>query len=112
MGAVPDIMKAKLKIIAATFIGTTAFWCLAIVGVFWCLPDNSGMSFIEDAQRRGFSALMSARNTESQPVTFTVAESRTNAITADASQVVLLERELPPAGELWIGIRKTKTELK
>ncbi len=112
LGAVADLMKSKLKIIGATFVGTSAFWCLAIVGFSWFLPNNSGISFIEDAQRRGFSAVMSARNTESQPVTFAVAELRTNAVSAGTSQVVLLERQLPPAGELWIGIRKTKNEPK
>jgi hypothetical protein len=106
------IMKTKLTIIAVTFLATTLFWCLAIGGFFWCLPDKGGVSFIGDAQQRGFSTMMSARNTESHPVTFTVVEVGTNTASADAPQAVLLERQLPPAGELWIGVRKTKAGAK
>jgi hypothetical protein len=105
-------MKPKLKIIAVTFVATTLFWCLAILGFFWCLPERGGVNFIDDAQRRGFYAMMSARNTESQPVTFTVAELVTDTTSADTPRPVLLERQLPPAGELWIGIKKSKTGSK
>ena len=105
-------MKTKLKTIVITFIATTVFWCSVIVGCFWLLPKSTGVSFIEVAQRRGFVGMMSARNAESQPVTFTVEELRTNTASADASPIVLLERQLPPAGEFWIGIKKTKTQAK
>jgi hypothetical protein len=107
-----SLMKAKLKISVATFVATTGFWGLAIFVFFWCLPDRSDVNFIEDAQRRGFYAMMSARNSESQPMSFTVAELRTNATSADTPQAILLERQLPPAGELWIGIKKAKMENK
>jgi len=100
--------KTKLKTIAATFVATTVFWCFAILGVFWWLSHENGDDFIEDAQKRGFYEMMMARNTESQPVTFTVAELPTNTASADTPQLVLLERQVPPAGELWIGIKKTK----
>jgi hypothetical protein len=102
------IVKTKLTIIAVTFLATTAFWCLAIICFFWCCSDKGAVSFIEDAQGKGFSTMMSARNTESQQVTFTVVELGTNAGSARGPQTVLLERQLPPAGELWIGVRKAK----
>ncbi len=105
-------MKAKLKIIAVTFVVTTVFWCLVIIGFLWLPSEDSGVSFIEDAARRGFVNMMSARNTESKSVTFTVAELPPNATNADSPQTVLLERQLPPSGEFWIGIKKTKTEGK
>ena len=105
------VVKIKLKIIIITFLATTVFWCLVIVGVFWLGPrQNSGVSIIQDAQQRGFVGMMSARNPDSQPVTFTVEELRTNVTRADTSQVILLERQVPPSGEFWVGIRKAKTE--
>jgi hypothetical protein len=106
-------MKTKLKIILVTFVATTVFWCLVAVGFFWFASEqSSGVSFIEDAHRRGFVAMMRAANSESQPVTFVVEELRTNAMSAAASHVVLLERKLKPSGEFWVGIRKTKTETR
>ena len=106
-------MKTKLKIVIVTFIATTVFWCLVAVGLFWFASERgSGVNFIEDAHRRGFVAMLRAANVESQPVTFVVEELRTNAASAAASQVVLLERELTPSGEFWVGIRKRKTETK
>ena len=106
-------MKTKLKIILVTFATTTVFWCLVVVGFFWFASEqSSGVSFIEDAHRRGFIVRMRAANAESQPVTFVVEELRTNATRATASPVVLLERELTPSGEFWVGIRKTKTEIR
>ena len=104
-------MKTKLKTIIVTFLATTAFWCLVIVGTFWLgSRQNTGVSFIQDAQQRGFIGIISARNPEAQAVTFTVEELRTNSTRADTSQVVLLERQVPPSGEFWVGIRKTKIE--
>ena len=106
-------MKTKLKTIIVTFVATTVFWCLVVAGFFWFGSEqSSGVSLIEDAHRRGFVAMMRAANVESQPVTFVVEELRTNATSAAASPVVLLERELTPSGEFWVGIRKTKTETK
>jgi hypothetical protein len=106
-------MKTKLKIIIVTFVATTVFWCLVVVGLFWLGSEqSSGVSFIEDARGRGFVAMMRAANEESQPVTFVVEELRTNATGAAASKAVLLERELTPSGEFWVGIRKTKAESK
>jgi hypothetical protein len=106
-------MKTKLKIIIVTFVATTVFWCLVVVGFFWFASEqSSGVSFIEDAHRRGFVVMMRAANEESQPVTFVVEELSTNATIAVALPVILLEWELTPSGEFWVGIRKTKTEPK
>ena len=107
LGGTPHPMKSKLKIIIATFLATTAFWCLLI---FWLGQSRqSGISFIDDARQRGFVGMMSARNVESQSVIFTVEELRTNMTRTDTSRVVLLQRLLPPSGEFWVGIRKTET---
>ena len=105
-------MKSKLKTIIITFVATTLFWCLVVVCTIWLFRDNSGVSFTEDAMGRGFVAIMSARNTEPQAVTFTVAELRTNTASANAQETVLLERQLPPAEEFWIGIKKGPTGVK
>jgi len=105
------IVKTKLKIIIITFLATTAFWCLVIVGVFSLgSSQNSGVGVVQDAQQRGFVGMMSILNPDSQPVTFTVEELRTNVTRADTSQVILLERQVPPSGGFWVGIRKAKTE--
>ena len=58
---------------------------LVVVGFFWLAEQSSGVSFVEDAQRRGFVAMMRAVNAESQPVTFVVEELRTNATSGTAS---------------------------
>ena len=100
-------MKTKLIIIGLTFLGTTLFWCLVIVCTFWFLGDKSGVSFVEDARQKGYCAMMAAWNDEPRPVTFTVAELPTNAISV-TPEVVLLERQLPPAGKFWVGIKKKK----
>jgi flagellar basal body-associated protein FliL len=107
-------MKTKLKIIIVSSLATTVFWCLVVVValVWFGSEQTSGVSLIEDARKRGFVAMMRAANVESQPVTFVVEELRTNATGAAASQAVLLERELTPSAEFWVGIRKTKTEIK
>jgi len=106
-------MKTKRKIIIVTFVVTTVFWCLVVVGFFWFASEQSSdVSLIEDAHRRGFVGIMRAANQESRPVTYVVEELRTNATSAAASQVVLLERELTPSEVLWVGIRKTKPETK
>jgi hypothetical protein len=102
----------KFKIIILTFVATTIFWALAVIGYLWLASENSGVSFVEDAHRRGFLVMMRAANEESQPVTFVVEELHTNAVTADAGRTVLLERQLPPTGEFWVGIKKTKTDTK
>ena len=101
-------MKGKLKIIAASFVGTTAFWCLAIVVTFLCLGQETNVDVIHNGVTQGFSDLIAARNTESQPVTFTVEELPTNRLSSDTPKVVLMERELPPQGVFWIGIKQTK----
>ena len=108
-------MKSKLKIIIITFLATTAFWCLAVVGFFWWASSDqsTGVTFMEDARKRGFVAVMKTRNAETQPVTFTVEEVCTNATgmdTSDTSRVVLLERQLPPSGEFSIGIGRTENK--
>jgi hypothetical protein len=107
-------MKPKLKIIILTFIGTTAFWCLVIVGIFWWAEHfpSTSVSFIDDAQSRGFYSMMRVCNGQSQSVTFTVAEIFTNMPAAATSDVVLLERQVPPSGEFWIGVREKTRESK
>ena len=102
-------MKTKLKVIALTFAATTVFWCLAIAGFLWLAPGSTDRCIHLEAADRGFLTVMSARNIESQPVTFTVAEFQTNAASTDLLQNVLLERQLPPSGELWVGIKRTQT---
>src|SRR5467141_2493788 len=93
-----------------TFTATTAFWCLAIVA-FVCLSQrNAGVDLGADARQRGFIAMLRALNTESQPVTFVVEELRGNKTSTNTSQVVLLERQLPPAGELCVGIKKAQNK--
>ena len=100
-------MRTKLALILVTSVATTLFWFLAIVGVAWLAPGGSGgTSFVADACRRGWVAMMRAWNDEPRPVTFIVAELDTNAVGTNVSDVVLLRRELPPSGEFWIGIKK------
>jgi hypothetical protein len=101
-------MKGKLKIIAATFVATTAFWCLAIVIIVMSFGQETNVDVIHYAATQGFSDLIAARNTEPQPVTFTVTELPTNQLSSDTPKLVLLERELPPQGVFWIGIKQTK----
>ena len=105
-------MKGKLKIIAATFVATTTFWCLAIVGIVLCFGQKTHVGFTHNDVTQGFSDLIAARNTESQPVTFTVAELPTNGLNSDTPKLVLLQRELPPQGVFWIGIKQTKSGSK
>jgi hypothetical protein len=107
-------MKSKLKIVIITFTGTTAFWCLVIISFFWWTSSfqRTGVSFPEDARLRGYFGMMRAWNADKQPVTFTVEEVRTNTTGIDTSRVALLERKLPPSGELWIGIRKEMSQNK
>src|SRR2546429_1363352 len=101
----------KLKIVIITFLSTTAFWCAAIVGVFWLgAREVTSVGVIEDPQRKGFMGIIWARNTETRPVTFTVEELRTNFTLADTSRGILIERQLPPSGEFWVAIRKAKPE--
>ena len=101
-------MKGKLKIIAATFIATTVFWCLAIVGIYFCLGHKLNVGFIH-YDTEGFADMIRAQNTESRPVMFTVAEMPTNGLSSAKPIAVLLERELPPHDEFWIGIKQTKS---
>jgi len=103
-------MKTKVKIIIVTFLATTAFWCLAVVAFFWLPPRKSGVDVVEDARQRGFIAVLRAWNTESRPVTFRVEELYTNKPGATDSQVVLLERQVPPSSEFRVGIRKTASK--
>ena len=105
-------MKPRIKTIILTFIATTVFWCLVVASTFWLFGHKSGVSLVEDATSRGFVAMMSARNFESQPVTFTVSELHANTTSANEGQVVLLERQVPPSGEFWIGITKAKADIK
>ncbi|HEX5220674.1 MAG TPA: hypothetical protein VFZ59_13970 [Verrucomicrobiae bacterium] len=99
-------MKAKLKTIVLTFIATTAFWCLLIGCVFWFFAERSALTFAETAPLRGYVAMFSTWNTNSQPVTFTVGELRTNAASEEDAQVILFERRVPPSGHLLFGIKK------
>jgi hypothetical protein len=107
-------MKSTLKIIAISFVATTAFWCLLIVGLLaWCsFPRRTGVDFIEDAQTRGYFGMMSVWNHENHPVTFSVTEVRTNSAATNAPELVLFERQLPPSAEFWIGVRKTEPASK
>ena len=105
-------MNTKIKTIILTFLATTIFWCLAIVCAFSLGAPKPHTTFIQDAVSRGFRTMFSARNTESQPLTFTIVELRTNTPSANEPEIVLLERQLPPRGEFWIGIKETKTENK
>lgn len=102
-------MKTKIKTIILTFLATTVFWSLVIAGITWFSVNKSGASFVDNAAHRGFVCMMSAKNGDSQSVTYTVEELSTNTAKAGA---VLLERKLPPTGEFWIGIKKSKTEKK
>jgi len=108
------VMKSRLKIIIVTSVATTAFWCLLLVGLFWWASDSqtAGVSFIEDAAKHGYFNMMRAWNDGKQSATFTVAEIRTNATGTNTSQVVLLERQLPPSGEFWIAIKKEEPPSK
>lgn len=103
-------MKTKVRIIIVTFVATTVFWCLAIVGFIWSSTRNAGVDVVEDARQRGFVAIVKASNTESRQVTFSVEELRDGKPSADGSQVVLLERQLPPSGEFWVAIKKTASK--
>ena len=107
-------MKSKLKIIILAFLGTTAFWCLLIVGFFWWVSADgkSGVSFISEAAQQGYSTLLRAWNDDKKPVIFTVVEVNTNATGTNNSVAVLLERSLPPSGEFWIGIKKKESPSK
>jgi len=107
-------MKSRLKLIIVTFVATTAFWCLVIVGLFWwgSLNETAGVNFVEDSATRGYLSLMRAWNDGKQPVKFTVEEFRTNAPGMKGSEVVLLERQLPPSGDLWVGIKKEEPQGK
>jgi hypothetical protein len=107
-------MKSRLKIIIVTFVATTAFWCLVIVGLFWwaSLVETAGVSPIQDAANYGYFNVMRAWNDGKRSVKFTVAEFRTNAPGTNASEVVLLERQLPPSGDLWVGIKKEEPQSK
>ncbi|HTA29952.1 MAG TPA: hypothetical protein VK731_05685 [Candidatus Cybelea sp.] len=101
-------MKSRLKIIIVTFVATTTFWCLVIVGLFWWSSHSgtAAANSVEDSASRGYLSLMRAWNDGKQPVKFTVEEFRTNTPGSNSSPVVLLERQLPPSGDLWIGIKK------
>jgi hypothetical protein len=104
----------KIKIIILTFAATTAFWCLAIAGFFWWLTTRPSVttSVWMDAQKFGYYSMMQATNDQSQAVTFVVSEIRTNLPLTATSEVILLERRLPPSGELWIGMKEKNTETK
>src|SRR5688572_27931185 len=104
-------MKAKLKIILLTFVATTIFWCLVVVGfLFWVSSvPGPGDNFVADAHRRGFFSMMGTTNSGSQPMSFVIEELRANT---NAPKVVLLERQVPPAGEFWVGIRRVNPETK
>ena len=103
-------MKARLKAIFITFLATTLFWCLVIVGFFWFFSRKSGaVSIVDDARQKGFVAMMYATSTESQPLTLTVEDMRTNISSTGA---VLLDRKLPPSGDFLIGIKEGNAEKK
>jgi len=104
----------KLKVIIVTFVATTAFWCLVIAGFFWWARTRPSVTFTiwNDAQKFGYYSMMQASNGESKAVTFSVAELRTNLPMTATSQVILLERRLPPSGELWIGMKQTDPATK
>jgi hypothetical protein len=103
-------MKSKLKIIIVTSVATTAFWCLFVVGLFWwaSFSQTAGANFIEDAANHGCN-VMRAWNDGKKSVKFTVSEIL-NATNTNFSQVVLLERQVPPSGDLWIGIKKDEPQ--
>ena len=105
-------MKTKLLIIVSTFVGTTLFWGLAVAVVFAFFGEKRDVSFAPGPGQWGYSAIVTARNGESHPVTFTAVEILTNTISADTPEVVLLERQLPPGGELWLAVKKKTSGLK
>ena len=99
-------MKTKLLIIVSTFVGTTLFWVLAVAVVFRFFAETMDVSVAHPRGLWGYSAIVTARNGDSHPVTFSAVEMLTNAISADTPEVVLLERQLPPGGELWLAVKK------
>lgn len=107
-------MKSKLKIVVVTFLATTVFWGLFLVGLFWWGTHGHGteVSWIDDAVSHGYLNLMRVWNDETQPVTFTVAEIRTNTTGTNTLEAILLERQLQPSGEFWVGIKKNKSQSK
>ena len=104
----------KLKVIIVTFVATTAFWCLVIAGFFWWATTRPSVTTTiwNDAQKFGYYSMMRASNGESRAATFIVAEISTNLPMTATSQVILLERRIPPSGELWIGMKQTNTQTK
>jgi hypothetical protein len=93
-------LESKAQNHRSDLYATTAFWCLAIIVIVLCFGKESNVGSLTE----GFSDL----NTESQPVTFMVAEMPTNGFSSYKPEIVLLERELPPQGMFWIDIKQTK----
>jgi hypothetical protein len=91
-------MKTKLLVIILTFVGTTLFWCLVVFCTFHFFGREMDVSFAGGPNQWGYSAIVTPRNRESNPVKFTVVEMLTNEISAHTPEIVLLEREVPPAG--------------
>src|SRR4030095_16827147 len=93
-------MKSNLKIITITFVATTAFWCLAIVGFFWCrASSDAGTDAITQLRKLGYryNYLLVEQNQQDRSSALVVDAIYTNLTDAAVSQVELLRTHLTTA---------------
>ena len=102
-------MKSKLKLIALTAVGTTAFWVLVIAIVFVSAPklDRIDAKFYADP---GSLGMFCGINTKTQKVTVIVEELTTQPGATGA--VELVRRELAPNERLRVAARELPSQNK
>jgi hypothetical protein len=102
-------VKSKLKTIIVTFIATTAFWCLVIVGFVWfSCPSQSSTDYTMQLRRLGFHYVVFDQNREGHDTTFVVEALQTNAIGSQISRAELLRTSLMPSQTIMLGLRRER----
>ena len=108
---VKRIMKSKLKTILFTFVATTAFWCLAVIGFLWLsCPGQSSTDRLTQLRRIGFHYIVCEQNHEGRDTTLIVEALQTNSTSPEISRAELLRTNLMPSQTIMLGVRKEKTE--
>ena len=102
-------MKSKLRLIALTAVGTTAFWVVVLVIVFLLAPklNRIDAKFYADP---GSLGMFYGANTKSQTVTVIVEELPMEPGATGA--VELARRDLAPRQCLRVGVRELASQSK
>lgn len=104
-------MKSKLKTILLTFVATTAFWCLVVIGFVWLsCPGPPGTNDITRLRRFGFHYVVCEQNHEGRDTTFIVEALQTNSTSPEISRAELLRTNLMPSQTIMLGLRRERTQ--